>query len=228
MEKLAFFEETLPFWNQLTKEQKQQFLDKSQLKSFEMGETMHAEHKNCSGLFLIKTGQVRAFIVSESGKEITLYRLLEGDLCLFSASCMMKNITFDVYVEAEKDSMCYLIPTKEFERLSKECMPVLEYTNELLASRFSDVMWIMEQVVFQSFDKRLANFLLEQSNMEGALTFSITQEKIARHLGSAREVVSRMMKYFAEEGMISLTRGKITILDYEKLFALTQGSGDKT
>ncbi|MFA9463706.1 MAG: Crp/Fnr family transcriptional regulator [Velocimicrobium sp.] len=220
MEKQEFFDQTLPFWNKLSKEQQQQFLDKSLLKTFQTGETMHAEHKNCSGLFLIKTGQVRAFIVSETGKEITLYRLLEGDLCIFSASCMLKNINFDVFVEAEKETSSYLIPTKEFEKISKECMPVLEYTNELLASRFSDVMWIMDQVVFQSFDKRLANFILDQASMEGTETFSITQEKIARHLGSAREVVSRMMKYFVEEGMISLTRGKITIVNYDKLIQI--------
>jgi len=217
LEKEEYFKLTLPFWNKLSKEQQKLFLDKSQLKSFHAGETMHAEHKNCSGLFLIKKGQVRAYIVSESGKEITLYRLLHGDLCIFSASCMLKNINFDVFVAAEKDTESYLIPVKEFEKISKECMPVLEYTNELLSSRFSDVMWIMEQVVFQSFDKRLANFLLEQSNMEGSDTFSITQEKIARHLGSAREVVSRMMKYFVEEEMITLARGKITINNFEKL-----------
>lgn len=217
MEKAEYFEHTLPFWNKISKEQQKLFLNKSQLKKFHTGDTMHAEHKNCSGLFLIKKGQVRAYIVSETGKEITLYRLLEGDLCIFSASCMLRNINFDIFVEAEKDTESYLIPTKEFEKLSKECISVLEYTNELLASRFSDVMWIMEQVVFQSFDKRLANFLLEQSNMEGSETISITQEKIARHLGSAREVVSRMMKYFVEEGIITLARGKITITDYEKL-----------
>lgn len=217
LEKKDYFEQTLPFWKNLTKDQQELFLNRSQEKSFEAGATMHAGHKDCAGLFLIKKGQVRAFIISESGKEITLYRLLEGDLCIFSASCMLKNITFDVFVEAEKDTGSYLIPIKEFERISKECMPVLEYTNELLASRFSDVMWIMQQVVFHSFDKRLANFLLEQANMEGSDTFLITQERIARHLGSAREVVSRMMKYFAEEGMITLSRGKITIQSYEKL-----------
>lgn len=220
MEKAAYFEQTLPFWKKLSKEEQTLFLDKSLLKKFQTGDTMHAGNNNCSGLFLIKKGQVRAYIVSESGKEITLYRLLEGDLCLFSASCMLKNINFDVFVEAEKETESYLIPTKEFEKISKDCIPVLTYMNELLASRFSDVMWIMEQVVFQSFDKRLANFLLEQSNMEGSQTISITQERIARHLGSAREVVSRMMKYFVEEGIITLARGKITITNYDKLYKI--------
>jgi CRP/FNR family transcriptional regulator len=90
-----------------------------------------------------------------------------------------------------------------------------------MASRFSEVMWIMEQALFMTLDKRLAIFLLEQSIIEDTEIIEITHEKIANHLGSAREVVTRMLKYFQNEGMVSLSRGAINIIDRKKLEKLT-------
>ena len=94
---------------------------------------------------------------------------------------------------------------------------VANYTNELMASRFSEVMWLIEQVMFKSFDKRLAAFLLEESNIENSDRLEITHERIANHLGSAREVVTRMLKYFQNEGAVKLSRGAVEITDRKKL-----------
>lgn len=210
-------EEMLPFWEKLTSKQKNKLLDSVQEIQYKKGNILHAGSNDCSGLFLVKSGQLRSYIISEGGKEITLYRLFERDICIFSASCIMRNISFDIFVEAEKDTQVFLIPSGVYSGLQKETLAVSEYTNELLASRMSDVMWIMEQVLFMSFDKRLALFLLEQAAIENSLSFQMTQETIARHLGSAREVVSRMLKYFAEEGMVKVLRGKIELLDQGKL-----------
>lgn len=182
---------------------------------------MRTSSKNCSGLFLIESGQVRAYIVSENGKEITLYRLFDRDVCIFSASCIMKNISFDIFIETEKETTAYLIPTPIYDKLSKESIAVQVFANELMGSRFSEVMWIMEQALFMTLDKRLAIFLLEQSNIEQSDKIEITHEKIANHLGSAREVVTRMLKYFQNEGIVSLSRGAIHIKDYKKLEKLT-------
>lgn len=217
----VYYRDTLKFWKSLTEEQKS-ILNKSILmKNFSKGEAMSSSSKNCSGLFLIKSGQVRAYIISENGKEITLYRLFERDVCIFSASCIMRNISFDIFIEAEKDTTAYLIPTPIFDKLSKESMDVQVFTNELMASRFSEVMWIMEQALFMTLDKRLAIFLLEQSNIEETDSVVITHEKIANHLGSAREVVTRMLKYFQNEGIVTLKRGSINITDRTKLEQLT-------
>jgi len=147
--------------------------------------------------------------------------LFDRDVCIFSASCIMKNISFDIFLETEKETDAYLIPTSVFAKISKESMAVQVFANELMASRFSEVMWVMEQVMFMTLDKRLAIFLLEQSNIEERDTIEITHEKIANHLGSAREVVTRMLKYFQNEGMVSLNRGAITILDHNKLERIT-------
>ncbi len=212
-----FLYDTLSFWKELTDSQKETLRQVIVKKPFVTGESMHSGSDNCSGLFLIRSGQVRAFIISETGKEITLYRLFERDVCIFSASCMMKNISFDIFVEVEKDTQAYLIPTSVFRKLSQESLSVQVFTNNLMASRFSDVMWIMEQALFTSLDKRLANFLIEQLVIGESTTLEITHEKIANHLGTAREVVTRMLKYFQNEGIVSLNRGTIDILDEKKL-----------
>jgi CRP/FNR family transcriptional regulator len=217
----AYYQETLKFWKELNKNQKD-LLDQSIVKKhFGKGEALRAGSDNCSGLFLIESGQVRAYIVSETGREITLYRLFDRDVCIFSASCIMKNISFDIFLETEKETTAYLIPTHIFDRLSREAIAVQVFANELMASRFSEVMWIMEQVLFMTLDKRLALFLLEQSNIDGTNTIEITHERIANHLGSAREVVTRMLKYFQNEGMVSLNRGVINIIDRNKLERIT-------
>ena len=216
-----YYQKTLKFWKDLTENQKTLLNQSIIKKQFTKGEAMRSSSKNCSGLFLIESGQVRAYIVSENGKEITLYRLFERDVCIFSASCIMKNISFDIFIETEKETTAYLIPTQVFDKLSKEAIAVQVFANELMASRFSEVMWIMEQALFMTLDKRLAIFLLEQSNIEETDNIEITHEKIANNLGSAREVVTRMLKYFQNEGIVSLSRGTISIIDYKKLEQLT-------
>lgn len=212
-----FLKDTLSFWKDLTEQQRSYLTQNIVKKHFNIGEAMHSGSDNCSGLFLIQKGQVRAYIVSESGKEITLYRLFDRDVCIFSASCMMKNIAFEVFVEVEKDTEAYLIPTPVFRKLSTEALSVQVFTNNLMASRFSEVMWIMEQALFTSFDKRLGNFLLEQMVLEESSSLAITHEKIANHMGTAREVVTRMLKYFQNEGVVALSRGTIEVVDRDKL-----------
>lgn len=216
-EDIAFLNDTLSFWKDLSVMQKNYMQQSIMKKQFAVGESMHSNSDNCSGLFLIRKGQVRAYIVSESGKEITLYRLFDRDVCIFSASCIMKNIAFDIYIEVEKETEAYLIPTAAYRKLSGESLSAQVFTNNLMASRFTEVMWIMEQALFTSFDKRLANFLLEQMVIEESDTLSITHEKIANHLGTAREVVTRMLKYFQNEGIVALNRGTIEITDKDKL-----------
>jgi CRP/FNR family transcriptional regulator len=216
-EDISFLQDTLSFWKDITAAQREYLRQHIVKKQFVTGEAMHSHSDNCSGLFLIRSGQVRAYVVSENGKEITLYRLFDRDICIFSASCVMKNISFDIYVEVEKDTQAYLIPTSVFRKLSGEALSVQVFTNNLMASRFTEVMWIMEQALFTSFDRRLAGFLLEQTVIEDSNTLAITHEKIANHLGTAREVVTRMLKYFQNDGIVRLNRGTIEVADRSKL-----------
>ena len=155
--------------------------------------------------------------MSAEGREVTLYRLFEHDICLFSASCALNSVQFSVTIEVEKDAEFWVIPASQYRKLMDSSVAVSNYTNQLMATRFTDVMWLMEQVMWKSMDKRLAAFLLEESALEGSSVLKITHEAIANHLGTAREVVTRMLKYFQTEGMVKLTRGTIEVVLEEKL-----------
>ena len=165
----------------------------------------------------MKSGQLRAYILSEEGREITIYRLFDRDMCLFSASCMMRSIQFDVTIAAEKDTDLWIIPVEIYQSIMAESAPLANYTNEIMAARFSDVMWLIEQIMWKSLDKRIAAFLLEEASIEETDTLKITHEIIANHLGAPREVITRMLKYFQNEGMVRLSRGTVEITDAEKL-----------
>ena len=186
------------------------------------GTVIHNGSMDCTGLLLVKSGQLRAFILSEEGREITIYRLFDRDMCLFSASCMLRSIQFDVTIEAEKDTELWVIPAEVYQGIMEESAPVANYTNELMAARFSDVMWLIEQIMWKSLDKRVAAFLLEESAIEGSRELKLTHEAIANHLGSHREVITRMLRYFQSEELVRLSRGRITILDEKKLEAMQE------
>ncbi|MEN6595989.1 MAG: Crp/Fnr family transcriptional regulator [Clostridiaceae bacterium] len=210
----------LPVWDKLTTEQRETLERTTNLRTAAKGTILHNGSADCVGVFVVKSGQLRAYIVSDEGKEVTLYRLLERDICLFSAACMMSSIRFEVTIETEKPSEIWVIPTETYHSVMEQSAPMANYTCQVLSSRFSEVMWLMDQLLFKRFDARLATFLLEESAIENSDTLDITHEKIANHMGTAREVVTRMLKYFQSEEMVSLTRGGVHILDHAKLNAL--------
>ncbi len=212
--------EYLPVWDKLTPAQQSLLTANATVRSVTKGTVIHNGQMDCLGLLLLRTGQLRAYILSEEGREITIYRLFDRDLCLFSASCVMRSIQFDITIEAEKDTSFYLIPPDVYRSIMDTSAPLANFTNEVMATRFSDVMWLMEQVMWKSFDKRLAGFLLEESTIEGTDCLKITHEAIGNHLGNPREVVTRMLKYFQNEGMVRLSRGTVEITDRAKLDAL--------
>ena len=214
------FSDYFPIWGKLNQDQQEMLLGSLMLRTVPKGTILHNGDMDCTGLLLVKAGQLRAYILSEEGREITLYRLFDRDMCLFSASCILRSIQFEVTIEAEKDTELWVIPPEVYQRLMEESAPVANYTNELMADRFSEAMWLMEQVMWKSLDKRLAAFLLEEAAIEGTHALRITHEAIANHLGSHREVITRMLRYFQNEGMVTLSRGMVTILDERKLAAL--------
>lgn len=167
------FEEYFPVIRKLTKEQQKRIQEAVTEKSVEKGTVLHDGAADCTGLLVVQSGMLRAYILSEEGREITLYRLFERDVCLFSASCMMSGIQFEVTIEAEKDTRVWVIPTKVWKQLNEESAVLANYTNELMADRFTNVMWLIEQIMWKSFDKRLAEFLLEEVSVEGTSLLKI-------------------------------------------------------
>ena len=209
-----------PIWNKMTENQKERLLDVAYPLSVKAGTVVHNGGMDCLGLLLIRSGQLRVYTLSSEGREITLYRLFEMDICLFSASCVMPDVQFEVVIEAEKDTDMWVLPSCLFKNLMDESVVVANYANQLISSRFSEVMWLMEQIMWRSFDKRLASFLLEECSLEETDSLKITHEKIANHMGTAREVVTRMLRYFQGEGMVKLTRGTVELTDRKRLEAL--------
>ncbi len=201
----------LSVFDKLTKSQQNALTKSSFVRSLSKGELLHNGSQDCTGLILVLSGQLRAFTISNDGREITMYRLFERDICLFSASCIMNSIQFDITIAAEKNTGVLVIPSEVYKSIMEVSAPLANYTNEIMASRFSEVMWLIDQIMWKSFDKRLAEFLLNEANIEGTDTLKITHETIGNHLGNPREVVTRMLKYFVNEGLISLSRGTIEI-----------------
>lgn len=211
-----FYKEYFPFWSILNDSDKKYFCQNSSVDYFEKEQSVH-NNTECSGLYIVKSGKLRLYMLSETGKEITLYRLSPGDICMLSASCVLQSISFDVYVDAEVPSECYVINGKAFSTVSERVLEVKNYALEIAVQRFSDVMWVMQQIVFMSMDKRLAIFLLDEIAENKTDVVTLTHEQIARHMGTAREVVTRTLKHLASDGMILVTRKGIKILDKKKL-----------
>ena len=211
------FSNYLPFWDKLTSDQQNHLAGLVEYRTVKKGTHIHDSSADCLGLVMVRSGQLRAYILSEDGREITISRLFDYDVSLLSASCVMPDMQFNVMIEAEKDTQFWSIPACLFKNLVDESLAVSNFSRNLLSSNFSELMWLMEQIMWKSFDKRLAAFLIEESAIEDSDNLKITHEKIANHMGTAREVVTRMLRYFQSEGMVKLTRGGIEITDRKKL-----------
>ena len=210
-----------PVWNKLSPEEQTKLSSFAFRRSVPKGEVIHNGSADCAGLFAIISGQLRAYMLSDEGREVTLYRLFEQDICLFSASCIMNSIQFEVIIETEKDTELWVIPPQVYKQVMENSAPLSNYTSQLMAARFSEVMWLVEQIMWKSQDKRLADFLLEESNLENSNVLKITHERIASHIGTAREVITRMLRYFQIEGMVKLSRGAVELINKKALMGVS-------
>ncbi len=214
---IEYISSVYTFWDKLTKNQKELLINHTQKVEYKRGDSIHSSDTECVGVLLIKEGALRAYLLSEEGKEVTLYREGKGNICILSASCILEQITFDVHIDAVSDSYIYKTSANFFDKLCKENIYVDNYTNKKIIDRFSDVMWAMQQILFMSFDKRLAIFLYEETIKNNSNKIKLTHEQIAKYVGSAREVVTRMLNYFLEEKIVELSRGVVEVIDKEKL-----------
>lgn len=216
----SVYKEIFPFWENLNAEDRNFICQNSLSLTYPKGTHIH-DGNECSGVIFVKSGCLRVYILSDTGKEVTLYRLYSGDMCMLSASCVLQSITFDVFIDAEESSECYVISGPAFANISERNKDIKIFALETAVSRFSDVMWVMQQILFMSMDKRLAVFLSDEISRTGSDTITLTHEQIARYMGSAREVISRTLKYFASEGIVEVSRKGIKILDKKRLRELT-------
>ena len=209
-------------FNKLTPSEQEVLLNEAVLRKVSAGTLVTAGSENCTGVIVVRSGQLREYITSEDGREMTIARLFGHDISILSASCIMNSINFDIYLSAEKDSEFWVLPPQLYRQLLEESAPLANYTNRLLASSMTDLMWMTQQVLWQGIDRRLAHFLLDESAFEDSLTLKITHEAIAGHIGTAREVVTRTLRSFQSGGIVKLSRGCIEITDIEKLEELDE------
>ena len=209
--------QSFPLWSELSKEQQDALLRSVTLHTVPTRIVLHTGSIDCPGVFIIAVEQLRAYIHSEQGKEVTVWRLLDGDVCVISAPCVIKDIQFDIVVETECDTSLWVVPAAAWQKLMYSSTAVASYITRLMASRLSETMWLIEQVMWDSFDKRLATFLIQEHLFEESNELSITHERIAMHLGTAREVVTRMLRHFQQEGLVELSRGTVRLLDIDGL-----------
>lgn len=217
MESINRYLEALPFWNRLTEDEKELIKQNSSVQKYEKGRLIHGCDSNCLGMITVINGSIRTYLMSEEGREVTLFKLYKNDTCVLAASCIISQITFDTFMTAEDDCDILVIPASVFLQLIEKNIYVKCYMYELSTERFSSVMWSMQQILFMKFDRRLASFLIDEYERTGQAVIKMTHEQIAQNVSSAREVVARMLKRFALDGLIELKRGNIRLIDIEGL-----------
>ena len=215
-EEIDYIYNSLTFLNKLTHEEQELVIKNIRKVEYSKGDNIHGSTNDCEGILIIKSGCIRTYMLSEKGKEVTLYLLEPKDVCVLSASCVLNNITFDVHIDVEVDSQVFILDLEAIDKIVKNIYVENFLLNEAV-TRFSDVMWAMEKIVFLKFDQRLAVFLLDETSRNNSNLIIQTHEQIANHLGTAREVVSRMLNYFSREGIVELSRGEVKINNKDAL-----------
>ena len=212
--------ERLPFWKLLTDSEKELVRQNAVIRLYKKGTRVYSSERECLGMLFVMQGEMRTYLLSEEGREVTLFRIYSNDLCVLSASCVISQISFDTQMSAQKDTEALIIPPNIVLLLKEKNLTVRCFLYELATKRFSDVMWAMQQILFKRLDQRLALFLMQESQRLGTDTIHMTHEQIAQQISSAREAVARMLKQFSEDGLVELKRGAIRLLDQKGLKAL--------
>ena len=213
-----FFRQYFPFWDKLTASQQDRLCAATHPARYEKGENVHGMG-GCTGVLVVESGCLRGYLLSEEGREITLFRAFPGEVCILSAPCALRTFSLDVMIDAEEDSSLLVIDGPEFAAVARENLYAENFALSSAAGRLSDAVWVMQQILFMRFDQRLAVFLLEESEKDGPV-LKLTHDQIARYMGSAREVVSRMLRYFTSEGSVRVSRGTVKVIDKKKLRSL--------
>lgn len=221
-----FLSQTLDYWNKISEVEQKELIANVKPVKYSAGESIHNTVNNCAGMFLVVSGELRTYILSDTGKEFTLFRLQKGGVCILSASCIFENITFDVFIDAETDCELLLINSQVLSRLHKQNPLIENHSLKLAIDRFSAVVKAMERMLFLTLERRLSVFLLGEAKKNKSADITLTHEQIAKYIGSAREVVSRTIKGFEKEGIVKLFRGGVRITDFNKLEALADGAED--
>ncbi len=212
----------LPFFTELTSAQKAALAAGTSTVHYADGALLNQNDRSCIGLILLIQGEFRVFMTSPAGKDITLFRLSEGTVCVLSAACVLDAVTFHISIRSEADSRALIVAPAVLKKLCTDNIYAKAFCYEKATERFSEVMWTMQQILFMKADQRLALFLQAESMRTGSTVLTLTHEKIAEEMNSAREVVTRMLRYLTNDGIVKVNRGTITIQNPEALRQLAE------
>ena len=206
------------FWDKLTEVEKRLLEQQVRWNQYHESQLVTGTGSECLGLILVKEGTLRVYLVSEDGKEATVCRLHEGELCMLSGFCLMTEIPFDVQIDAEEDSKVCILPTGALKKIMQENIYMENFIYKSMTESFSSIIAAVQKILFASLEQRLAGFLLDEAARCHSDQINMTQEQIARAIGSAREAVSRTLKQMVQEGSVGLFRGGVKILNRRKLY----------
>ncbi len=209
--------ERLPFWDSLSQEERLVLQAGSSLSECKKGQVLHSAGEKCLGAVFVIRGELRSYMLSEEGREITLLRLYRGDSCVLTASCAVSRMSLDAMLTAEADSQVLVISPSCLSALAKKNIYVRCYMYESLTQSLSSAMWAVQQILFKGYDRRLAGFLMSEYERTGSPQINMTHQQIATLTSSAREVVARMLKRFSADGLVEVKRGCIFIKDIAAL-----------
>ncbi|MDQ5904517.1 MAG: family transcriptional regulator, anaerobic regulatory protein [Pseudomonadota bacterium] len=187
------------------------------LMSVPAGTQLFAEAQPCRGFPLLISGSIKVVKAAPSGREMLLYRVEPGGSCIITSSCLLGHTAYSARGEAETDLQMLALPPALFSRLVAEQAAFRDFVFHLFSDRIAELMQLIEEVAFHRLDQRLARLLLSRGD-----SIQATHQALADELGSVREIVSRLLKGFASEGLVSLGRENITLLDREGLKRLAQ------
>lgn len=207
----------LPYWGFLSEEEKAVLGQGATCRTYQKNQYIYGFSDACLGMIYVCKGSIRVYMTSEEGREVTLFHIAEGDSCILSASCVIGEISLEVQLLAEEDTDLLAVNAGCFQQLMEHNIQVKCFAFQLSTKRFSTVVWVMQQILFAHFDERMARLLLSTYEKIGEKQIKMTQEAMAQEVNSAREVVARMLKTFAQEGWIEINRGVIILKDIDAL-----------
>ncbi len=168
------------------------------------------------GAYLVESGCLRVYNIDAKGKEITLYTVLPGESCLLALNCVFSDLRYPAWVDVDSPlTKVLMIPSGIYRQLYVKENAIRDFTFNILSARIFDLMSTLEETTSCELDYRLASFLIRRSDNSGIVY--ISHQDIASHLGTAREVVSRLLKQFEKNGLLKTARGCITLTDIKKL-----------
>jgi CRP/FNR family transcriptional regulator len=204
-----------PFLADLSAAGRARFSDAVQRRTFSDKHPFLHEGDACRSLLFVESGALRVFKTGEQGREITLYRVRAGELCLLSVSSLLANTPYTASVAASGSTVAWELPGDVFRALHANEPALQQLVATQLHRLLADVMALVSEVAFKRVDERLAAWLLDEANGAGAV--QTTHEKLAQHLGTAREVVSRLLENLRDDGLVQVERGLVRLVDRRAL-----------